>query len=264
MEVVRRIGSVLPVHVHCVARLGAGGTGESNTLPFLPAGSVLPGMHVFLADGGYDVVESVERVAVDRPLYDLDVEHTHNFVADGVVTHNSSTASEAPTSGTSWSSRTTSPTRTWSSSSRTTARRRRSSPPPTRWSRTTGAARARRCGPTSARGIRCGCGSSVDEHAEARFVAAEVAADGRRGRLAERDRGLLPDERAVAGARGHAGAGADRLPGDRRHEVLRPRRDQGRDRLPHLHGQPAGRAARSRGSRTRPSAGSGRRRCRGC
>ena len=89
MEIVRRIGSVLPVHVHCVARLGAGGAGESNTLPFLPAGSVLPGMHVFLADGGYDVVESVERVAVNRPLYDLDVEHTHNFVADGVVTHNS-------------------------------------------------------------------------------------------------------------------------------------------------------------------------------
>ena len=57
-------------------------------------------------------------------------------------------------------------------------------------------------------------------------------ADGRRGRLAQRDRRLLPDERAVAGARGHAGAGADRLPGHRRHEVLRARGDQGRDRVP--------------------------------
>jgi DNA helicase-2/ATP-dependent DNA helicase PcrA len=89
MDVVWRIQSVLPVYVHCVARLGRGGRGESNTLPFLPAGSVLPGMHVFLSDGSYDVVASVERVEIDRPLYDLDVEHTHNFVADGIVTHNS-------------------------------------------------------------------------------------------------------------------------------------------------------------------------------
>ena len=50
-------------------------------------------------------------------------------------------------------------------------------------------------------------------------------ADGRRGRQPRRDRRLLPDQRAVAGARGHARAGADRLPGDRRHEVLRARGD---------------------------------------
>ena len=39
--------------------------------------------------GEYDVVESVERVALDRPVYDLDIENTHNFVANGIVTHNS-------------------------------------------------------------------------------------------------------------------------------------------------------------------------------
>jgi DNA helicase II / ATP-dependent DNA helicase PcrA len=83
MDVVRRIRTVLPVYVHCVARLGAA------SLPFMPAGSVLPGMLMFQGDGSYDIVESVERVELDRPLYDLDVEHTHNFVADGVVTHNS-------------------------------------------------------------------------------------------------------------------------------------------------------------------------------
>ena len=66
-------------------------------------------------------------------------------------------------------------------------------------------------------------------------------ADGRRGRQSRRDRRLLPDQRAVAGARGHAGAGADRLPGDRRHEVLRARGDQGRGRVPDVPGQPAGR-----------------------
>ena len=32
---------------------------------------------------------SVERVDLDRPVYDLNVENTHNFVAGGLVTHNS-------------------------------------------------------------------------------------------------------------------------------------------------------------------------------
>ena len=55
----------------------------------LPAGSVRPGMVVFAEDGSYDVVESVERVRIDVPVYDIDVEDTHNFVAEGIVTHNS-------------------------------------------------------------------------------------------------------------------------------------------------------------------------------
>ena len=60
----------------------------------------------------------------------------------------------------------------------------------------------------------------------------------RRGRVALGARRLLPHERAVAGAGGHARPRADRLPGDRRHEVLRARRDQGRGRLPHVPAQP--------------------------
>ena len=63
----------------------------------------------------------------------------------------------------------------------------------------------------------------------------------RRGRQPRRDRDLLPDELAVAGPGGHARPPRDRLPGHRRHEVLRARRDQGRDGLPHGPGQPAGR-----------------------
>ena len=39
--------------------------------------------------GEFDLVESVERIELDRPVYDLDVERTHNFVANGLVTHNS-------------------------------------------------------------------------------------------------------------------------------------------------------------------------------
>ena len=100
----------------------------------------------------------------------------------------------------------------------------------------------------------------------------------RRGHLAQRGRGLLPHERAVAGAGGHARARADRLPGDRRHEVLRARRDQGRGRVPDGAREPAGRrlvrphrqlaaarhrhdldVARDRAGPTRPASPCGRR-----
>ena len=83
-----KIFSATPVSVRAQARLGPS-EGRGNTLPFTPAGSVKPGMAMFTGDGGYDVVASVERVALDRPVYDLDVEATHNFVANGIVTHNS-------------------------------------------------------------------------------------------------------------------------------------------------------------------------------
>jgi DNA helicase-2/ATP-dependent DNA helicase PcrA len=46
-------------------------------------------MVMFDEKGGYDVVESVEPVQLERPVYDLNVAGTHNFVANGIVTHNS-------------------------------------------------------------------------------------------------------------------------------------------------------------------------------
>ena len=45
-------------------------------------------MTMFAEDGSYDGV-IVERVALDTPVYDLDIEDTHNFIAEGIVTHNS-------------------------------------------------------------------------------------------------------------------------------------------------------------------------------
>ena len=63
--------------------------GHQRSLPFTAAHAVRPGMVMFDGDGGYDVVESVERIRLDRPVYDLDVEQTHNFIANGLVTHNS-------------------------------------------------------------------------------------------------------------------------------------------------------------------------------
>ncbi len=86
-----RISGVLDRVVVCPsARLGANSDGlAGNSLPFIHAASVRPGMVMFDEDGGYDTVVSVERVALDRPVYDLNIEHTHNFIAEGIVTHNS-------------------------------------------------------------------------------------------------------------------------------------------------------------------------------
>jgi DNA helicase-2/ATP-dependent DNA helicase PcrA len=90
-ELIERIKDAVPISVRCVARLGAPThDGRRNTtLPFLPAASVRPGMLMFTEDGGQDVVTSVEPVVLDRPVYDLNVEPTHNFIADGLITHNS-------------------------------------------------------------------------------------------------------------------------------------------------------------------------------
>jgi DNA helicase II / ATP-dependent DNA helicase PcrA len=94
-QLARTIGdiqSVLPVSVRYTARLGVSGSEggkERNSLPFMPASAVRAGMVMIDARGEYDVVESVEPVVIDAPVYDIDVERTHNFVANGLVTHNS-------------------------------------------------------------------------------------------------------------------------------------------------------------------------------
>jgi superfamily I DNA/RNA helicase len=77
------------VSIRYTARLGTAAEGIGNSLPFMPASSVRPGMAMFTADGGYDTVERVEPVTLDRPVHDINVEGTHNFVAGGLVTHNS-------------------------------------------------------------------------------------------------------------------------------------------------------------------------------
>jgi DNA helicase II / ATP-dependent DNA helicase PcrA len=78
------------VSIRPVARLGSNHDElAGNSLPFTPASSVRPGMVMFDQDGNYDVVDSVENVELTAPVYDLDIESTHNFVANGLVTHNS-------------------------------------------------------------------------------------------------------------------------------------------------------------------------------
>jgi superfamily I DNA/RNA helicase len=89
LALAERIGTVVPVTLRHLARLGVREEGRRNSLPFLPAGSVRPGMVMFAEDGSFDRVESVRRVRLERPVYDINVEHTHNFVASGLITHNS-------------------------------------------------------------------------------------------------------------------------------------------------------------------------------
>jgi DNA helicase-2/ATP-dependent DNA helicase PcrA len=85
---VERIQGVLDVAVRYTARLAAGGTGRT-WLPFMPASAIRPGMVMANEDGELEAVVSVERLTLDEPVYDLDIERTHNFVAEGLVTHNS-------------------------------------------------------------------------------------------------------------------------------------------------------------------------------
>ena len=58
-------------------------------LPMTPASQVRPGMLLFDANSEFDLVTEVERTELTQPVYDLDVEPTHNFIANGIVTHNS-------------------------------------------------------------------------------------------------------------------------------------------------------------------------------
>src|SRR5262249_15017691 len=87
---VERIAGAFEVRVRFSARLARNGDlPTANSLPFMPASSVRPGMVMVDEAGEFDVVEGIEWVALDAPVFDLDIERTHNFVANGIVTHNS-------------------------------------------------------------------------------------------------------------------------------------------------------------------------------
>ncbi len=91
VERVEDIEDVLDVSVRFTARLAAntGTTKDRNSLPFMPASSVRPGMVMVDENGAFDLVTRVEPVVLERPVFDLDVDRTHNFVANELVTHNS-------------------------------------------------------------------------------------------------------------------------------------------------------------------------------
>ena len=81
----------VPVLVSAEARGGEAtwDHGLAVPLPATRADSIVPGARMLGADGQHDVVASVERVERRARVFDIDVDRTHNFVAGGIVTHNS-------------------------------------------------------------------------------------------------------------------------------------------------------------------------------
>jgi DNA helicase-2/ATP-dependent DNA helicase PcrA len=64
-----------------------------NWLPrrmsFMEAAKLEEKMRMLSEQNEYDEVSRVERVKIDEEVFDLNVERTHNFIANGIVTHNS-------------------------------------------------------------------------------------------------------------------------------------------------------------------------------
>jgi superfamily I DNA/RNA helicase len=92
MRLAEMIREAMDAEIALTACLGgtASGRGKLVTaLPFTPAASLLPGMVMFDEHGGLDVIEEIERTVERQTVYDIDVEPTHNLIANGLVTHNS-------------------------------------------------------------------------------------------------------------------------------------------------------------------------------
>ena len=205
----------------------------ANSLPFMPASSVRPGMVMVDENGDFDVVTGVEWVKIDEPVYDLDVDRTHNFVANGIVTHNSiykfrgadfrnllkfeEAFPEAVTVVLDQNYR--SSQRILDAANAVIAQQR-VAPAEAPLDRQ-GRGRADRPLPGRRRARRGRVRRARDPPAR------------RPGRSSlRRRRGLLPHQRAEPRARGVAGALRRAVPRVRRREVLRPARDQGRARVP--------------------------------
>ncbi len=84
-DIRRRLESVFDVTVVRKARVLPG----RRALALCPASQVRPGMVMVGEDGKAEAVTAVERTAFDGVLFDLNVAGSHNYVANGLVTHNS-------------------------------------------------------------------------------------------------------------------------------------------------------------------------------
>ena len=85
-DLVENLASKMDINIIEKARL------SNITLPYVPASHVFPGMSIYVQDKESivdDVVVSVERIKYSGKVYDLNIGKYHNFVANGIVTHNS-------------------------------------------------------------------------------------------------------------------------------------------------------------------------------
>jgi len=79
-----KLRNVLNGRVLQRARLGRG------YLPMVPAQYVRPGMAIFDDSGDFDIVTRIDTLPPALvTVYDLNIEGTHNFAANGLLTHNS-------------------------------------------------------------------------------------------------------------------------------------------------------------------------------
>jgi len=84
-DIRRRLNGVFDLTVSYKARL----LKNRRALAMRAASEVRPGMVMVGEDGEPDVVMAVSADAPGRHVYDLNIEGTHNFIAGGLVTHNS-------------------------------------------------------------------------------------------------------------------------------------------------------------------------------
>ena len=87
-EIASKVEKCIPINII------EGGRFSDHTLPLLPASHVLPYMNIFIYDESKneiinDMVASIESVNYSGSVVDFDIEDCHNFVANGILTHNS-------------------------------------------------------------------------------------------------------------------------------------------------------------------------------
>ena len=83
MEIARRIRDALGARYILQARI------LNRSLPFTRAAAIRPGMAMATHHSGFDIVDQVEYQESNTDVFDLNVDRTHNYIANGVVTHNS-------------------------------------------------------------------------------------------------------------------------------------------------------------------------------
>lgn len=85
-EIMKSISNDNEINVIEKARL------TNITLPYMPASHVMEGMDIYISDGDkikLDIVSKVETIDYEGKVYDINVDKFHNFIANGIVTHNS-------------------------------------------------------------------------------------------------------------------------------------------------------------------------------
>lgn len=86
-DLLKRVRSVLEVNLIESAYLSSG-----NSLPFIPACHILKGMAIFVEDNGVLIKDEVVDVSTSLytgGLHDFDVDKYHNYIANGIASHNS-------------------------------------------------------------------------------------------------------------------------------------------------------------------------------